>query len=389
MAFKINVVQNKLESYRPYGIIGIPKVGKSSFFRDLVIKYTGSSKGGLLISCGNENGYKHLDNLQYEVAQVWNKEYGKYEEDLPEELKTRGLVQIIDELVETKQTNGIKLVAFDTIDELYQMAWGQVREEHRKQFGEYPKSINSALGGYGSSRKRIIELVNQQIDRLSNAGYGVFLIGHTKAKTKEDILTGVSYEVITNNLEDNFFNAIEARCQMVMNFVQEFDFKNITSETEKGFDGKTHTKEVGEVGSSTRYIYFRDSGLVHASCNFPNVPTKVELSVDNFLKVFNDAVNASRSTKLTQEQVKEEIKKEDELNNLKVKAVQNKENEGNSEEKDDLISNIKDTLKTKISLGGVKEKVMAKVTELGINPKDYNVSNYNTLKEFYSFINNL
>lgn len=381
MAFKMNVIQNKLESYRPFGIIGQPKLGKSTFFRDLVIKYTGSPEHGLLISCGNENGYKHLDNLQYEVAQVWDKPYGRYEEDLPEELKTRGLVQIIDELVETKQTNGIKMVALDTIDELYIIAYGQVREEHRKAKGEYPKSVNDALGGFGAGRKRIIELVNQQLDRLSNAGYAVFWIGHTKDKMKEDVLTGVSYEIVTNNLEDNFFSALEARSQMVMNFVGEREFENIQSETSKGFDGKTTTKEVGTSTGITRYIYFRDSGLVHASCNFPGVPTKVELSVDNFLKVFNQGVENSRATKLTEAQKEEENKKEDELNALKVKAVQQKENESFSEVKEETIKNIKATIKSKATQEGFKEFVMGKVEELKINPKEYEVSNLDTLKQ--------
>ena len=226
--FKLNVVQNKLESYRPFGIIGVPKIGKTTFVRDLILKYCGSAEGGLLISCGNENGYRHLDNLQYEVAPIWNKEYGKHEEDLPEELKTRGFVQIVDELVNTKNTNGIKVVAIDTIDELYTLAYGQAREEHRKLKGEYPKSLNDCLGGYGAGRKRLIELVTQQLDRLSNAGYAVFWIGHTKSKTKEDILSGISYDIITNNLEDNFFTAVEARSQMVMNFVLETNFKNVT-----------------------------------------------------------------------------------------------------------------------------------------------------------------
>lgn len=386
MAFKMNVVQNKLESYRPFGIIGQPKIGKSTFFRDLVIKYTGSPEHGLLISCGNENGYKHLDNLQYEVAPAWDKPYGRYEEDLPEELKTRGLVQIIDELVETKQTNGIKVVGLDTIDELYAIAYGQVREEHRKLKGEYPKSLNDALGGFGSGRKRIIELVNQQLDRLANAGYAVFWIGHTKDKTKEDVLSGISYEVVTNNLEDNFFSAIEARSQMVMNFVSEREFENVHEETSKGFDGKTTTKDVGTSTGLTRYIYFRDSGLVHASCNFPNVPTKIELSVDNFLKVFNEGVEGSRAVKLTEEQKVIEDKKEDELNSLRVKAVQQKENEGYSETKEEIIKNIKDTIKAKASQEGFKDAILTKVDELQLNPKNYEASNLDILKTFLDFI---
>ena len=386
MAFKMNVVQNKLESYRPFGIIGQPKVGKTTFMRDLIIKYTGSPEHGLLISCGNENGYKHLDNLQYEVAPVWDKPYGRYEEELPDELKTRGLVQIIDELVETKLTNGIKVIVLDTIDELYSIAYGQVSEEHRKLKGEYPKSLNDALGGFGAGRKRIIELVNQQLDRLSNAGYAVFWIGHTKDKMKEDMLTGVNYEIVTNNLEDNFFSAIEARSQMVMNFVGEREFENVQTETSKGFDGKTTTKEVGTNTGITRYIYFRDSGLVHASCNFPGVPVKVELSVDNFLKVFNQCVENSRTQNLTTEQKIAEDKKEDELNALKVKAVQQKENEGFTEVKEEIIKEIKGTIKSKATQEGFKEAIMNKVEELKIEPKNYELSNLDTLKTFLEFV---
>ena len=89
----------------------------------------------------------------------------------------------------------------------------------------------------------------------------------------------------------------------------------------------------------------------------------------------------------TQEQLNAEIKKEEELNNFKAQAVVNKENESNSDEKDNLVAQIKAALQTKISTEGAKDKSIAKVGELGINPKDSVSSPLKVLKEFYDFVN--
>ena len=74
MGRKINKVQVDLCSYPHYLIMGVKKVGKTTLFADLVdLLYPGHPEKGLLISCGNEEGYKALDDLQYEEAREWDK----------------------------------------------------------------------------------------------------------------------------------------------------------------------------------------------------------------------------------------------------------------------------------------------------------------------------
>ena len=117
MAFKMNKVKVDLCSYPQYVIIGQRGIGKTTLFRDIVIEEYGSPEFGLLISCGNESGYHALDNLQVEEVREWSKEYGfpESEEGVPEEFWTRGLVEVIDDLVFNKSNYKIKLVCFDTL----------------------------------------------------------------------------------------------------------------------------------------------------------------------------------------------------------------------------------------------------------------------------------
>ena len=140
MGFKKNVVKVDLRSYPPYLIMGQPKVGKSSLFRDLVLRnYDGDEEKGLLLSFADEEGYLALDKLQYEKVTEWD-----MDED---EEGNRGFVQIVDDLVENKSEYGIEMICLDTLDKLVEVATKEVFEIHRRLKGSRPESLNGALGG--------------------------------------------------------------------------------------------------------------------------------------------------------------------------------------------------------------------------------------------------
>ena len=132
MGFKINKVKADLRSYPPFLIMGEAKVGKTTLFRDLVLLNYKNPAKGLLISLGQEEGYHSLDDLNYEEAQEWTA--------LEDENGNRGLVEIIDEVLETQsdKENKIEMVCLDTLDELVTLAAHQVFEEHRETTGSYP-----------------------------------------------------------------------------------------------------------------------------------------------------------------------------------------------------------------------------------------------------------
>ena len=200
MGFKINRIKADLGSYPHYMLLGIRKIGKTTFVRDLIKEKYGDATKGLLISCGAENGYHALDDLQVEEAKVFNQDYD-------EETDSRGFIQIVDDIVENNKDYGIKLVAIDTLDCLYDIAAQEAIRLSRKETGKPCKSINDAFGGYGRGLDRVIALIQEQITRLEDAGIAVFILSHVKEKTRTDMVTGEEYQVWTNNLMDKIGRA--------------------------------------------------------------------------------------------------------------------------------------------------------------------------------------
>ena len=360
MAFKMNKVKVDLCSYPQYVIIGQRGIGKTTLFRDIVIEEYGSPEFGLLISCGNESGYHALDNLQVEEVREWSKEYGfpESEEGVPEEFWTRGLVEVIDDLVFNKSNYKIKLVCFDTLDELYPMAEQSVFYEHKKKKGSYPESLNSALGGYGAGQNRAVELVTEQMARLLNAGYGVFFIGHVKVKDKIDPVTGDIYEQYTNNLSNKYFGAVADSAQMVVNIVNEL---NVTG----GSDDKA-----GRITGSTRSMYFRDTGLIDAKSRFVGMPEKLPLSAQNFLQAFREGVKNSQSNPISEKEMKKQLAEEKKESKILAETSAKNEQKIDSRRKEDLVVSIKDAMKQILSV-----KDATNVAKLQALFKEYQISN--------------
>lgn len=272
MAFKINRIKADLGSYPHYMLLGNRKIGKTTFFRDLVKEKYGDAAKGLLISCGAENGYHALDDLQVEEAKVFNQEYD-------EETDSRGFVQIVDDVVENNKEYGIKLVAIDTLDCLYDIAAQEAIRLSRKETGKPCKSINDAFGGYGRGLDRVIALIQEQITRLEDAGIAVFILSHVKEKTRTDMVTGEEYQVWTNNLMDKVYGAIADTAQMVMMAVFDREIKD--------------KRSVGE----NRVLYLRATASLDAGSRFSGLPEKVPFTPKAFLDAFEQGVKNSATMK--------------------------------------------------------------------------------------------
>ena len=336
MAFKMNTVRVDLCSYPPYVLMGQRGIGKTTLFRDIVLEEYGSPEYGLLISCGNESGYHALDNLQVEEVKEWTKEYGypEKEDGVPEDMWTRGLVEVVDDLVFNKSNYKIKVVCFDTLDELYPMAEQRVFAEHKRKKGVFPESLNSALGGYGAGQNRAVELVTEQIARLRNAGYGVFLIGHVKVKDKIDPVTGDVYEQYTNNLSNKYFGAVADNAQMVVNIVNEL---NIVG----GGDDKA-----GRVSGSSRMMYFRDTGLIDAKSRFVGMPDKLPLSAKNFLEAFKTGVMNSQTVRMSDKEMKKQLEKEKRDSEIEYQNAVSQEEKSDTQRKEELVADVKSAMKS-------------------------------------------
>ena len=306
MAMKINRVKKDLRSYPHYIIMGTPKIGKTTLFRDLVLEnYPNQPEKGLLISFGMEDGYKALDDLNYEEARDW---------DALEDIDgNRGFIQICDELIALRGTeNQIEMVGLDTLDELVEVATQEVYEEHRNINGTYPKSLNDALGGYGKGKRRVVELIRTQIERLNKAGMAIFILAHTKLKEQTDILTGDKYDLITNSLTSDFYSPIANSAQMIVNIIMDRGVEG--QKTVKKKVSKDKEVDVILPGRQTkmeRMMYFRENPFVDAGGRFEGLPDKLPLSAENFMIAFNEGVKNSQKHKITAKEEKEMIIKEE------------------------------------------------------------------------------
>lgn len=288
MAFKMNKIKASLNSYPQFCLMGTPKIGKTTFFRDLVLyEYKDPSKG-LLISCGSEEGYHALDQLQVAVASSWS---GEYDEDTD----SQGLVSIIDEVIDTRKETGIQIVAFDTLDTMADLAEAEVCRLWAREAKIPIKNvtINSAFGGYGKGLDKEIDLILEQIARLRAVGIAVFILSHTKLKEKSDMYSGEKYEQITNNLQNKLFTAVESGAQMVCTAIMERDIQN------------------GKITNERRRLYLVRTSQVDAGCRFPGMPESIEFTPEAFMNAFRQGVKNAMFTKpKTDEQIDDQVKKE-------------------------------------------------------------------------------
>lgn len=360
MARKINRVKVDLGSYPHYLIMGVKKVGKTTLFSDLVdYLYPNHPEKGILISCGDEDGYKGLDQLQYEEVLEWDK--------VEDSDGNRGLVQAFDEIISLRGTDEqIDLVCIDTLDEFVELAIGQVKEEHRSDKGKYPISMNEALGGYGAGQKRVTELMMEQIRRLNQAGLAVFILAHTKVKEQTDPLTQDPYEMITNNLDSRYYNPVANSAQMVVNIVMDRNIEGVT-ETKKKVKGKEETIVIaGRQTTMERNMYFRENPFVDAGGRFKGLPEKLPLSAENFMKAFKMGVEASQKTQMSNDEYNERLTEEQNKNiengiKLHKKEIQQK--------KKDIAQEIN----IKLSSNPPKEvltEVVKEIQELGLKSFD-------------------
>lgn len=307
MAIRRNKVKLELGSYPPVLIMGERKIGKTTLMYNLADSEY-SLDEMLLISCGDEKGFKSLDDIQYEECRVWTKK-----ED--EKTGERGFKQVVDDIVKNNNELGLKMIVIDTLDTLFDIATEEVLKQHFREKNTVCKSLNDAFGGFQRGRDRLLELVSKEIDRLDRMGLAVFILAHTKNKDKTDPLSGEKYEMLTNNLRGDYYTPIADSCQMIINIA-------IERQIEEGV-------QVGE----KRMMFFRNNGLVDAGGRFTDLPDKLELSAENFMEAFKQGVKGAMRKKVDDSKL-EEMKKEEIKENEEIATVIKEEHAAELEEQE-------------------------------------------------------
>lgn len=363
----INKVKVDLCSYPPYILLAPKKFGKTSFWSELVPAAWGDITKGLLISCGEEEGYHAIDQLQVEVAKTWRGE-------LDEETGLRGFVEIVDDIVDNNAEYGLKGVCIDTLDTFIGIATQEVLRQHKKEKGTVVKTLNEAFSGYGRGKQRLFNICNEQIARLRSAGLAVFFLCHIKNKEKTDLRSGEKYEQITNNLTEDVFNNFGDAAQMVM--VGTFD----------------RVINNGRIESEERVVYLRGNSDIDAGSRFKYLPEKIHLDVHEFLDAFNEGVKGAMSKdKITEKDLKKLKESEDKDRETKA-ALFLKKDKAKRAIDEDLNEELKEFISTKYGELDTKQKKEFKtlMTEKGIKSfKDVSEIPTENLQALADFLDNL
>ena len=276
MARKYGKTYRLSKNFEDYSYIinGIGGIGKTTMVYEIGKIITGSNEGTFIITWGVENKPKHIDDAFGDVAP---------------DFKT--FTDIVKELCENKEEYpDTKFVAIDSMDEFARITENYVVAEWNKtcDINDRAKSIAQAYKGFQKGESRACDLMLQQIMKLQTAGYSLLLVGHTKTKLKEDVITKVQFEQLTCNLDNKYYNALKDKVNLVVMCYNENIVENI-EEKKNAFTKKMN--KVGQLTDRKRVMVFADTdNAIDCKTHFPFIVAKADFGAQNFIDAVRDAL---------------------------------------------------------------------------------------------------
>ncbi len=238
------------------------KFGKTTFAIDLPKAFYGNLDSTLLLA--TEIGYKTMDG----VFAIPITGFDHAEEDDGEQ---RGFIETVDELIENKSDIPFRFIIIDTITALERYAVSYAIRKANREDRPDKRYTDISDVPWGKGYNIVSEEIYKQIDRLKKAGFGVFIIGHSKTKKIKN-RDGFEYDYTTLNVLGKTSDIIEREADMII-------YGDLL--VEEGKDGKTTTN---------RKLRFRSDGNILCGTRFRNFPAEIDNDVEVFIQTFKDAV---------------------------------------------------------------------------------------------------
>ena len=273
-------------------LLGLPKIGKTTIMKEIAEKLVGDNY--IFLEMYRENGAKYIEDIIYEDVPDWET-----------------FVEIVDDIVDNRTTDyaDLKVVFLDTLDNALQLAEQEsIRLWNKENPSKRTTAINAAWGGYMKGQDKAMELLQEQLFRLREVGVAFSVIGHVRQTTITDPITNESYQQITSDVSQRYFNQLKKNIDLV-------GIAYIDRELVKG---KVNGKEVVNVKSETRKIKFRDDNYtVDSGSRMSQICNEIPFDADEFIKAMKDALEAEvkKGGKSVEDRKKENEK--DEAENMK------------------------------------------------------------------------
>lgn len=297
-------------------LLGLPKIGKTTIMKEIAEKLVGDNY--MFLEMYRENGAKYIEDIIYEDVPDWET-----------------FVEIIDDIVDNRTTDyaDLKVVFLDTLDNALQLAEQEsIRLWNKENPSKRTTAINAAWGGYMKGQDKAMELVQEQLFRLRAVGVAFSVLGHVRQTTITDPITNESYQQITSDVSQRYFNQLKKNIDLV-------GIAYIDRELTKN---KVNGKEVSTVKSETRKIKFRDDNYtVDSGSRMSQIVNEINFDADEFIEAMRSALEA-------------EVKKGG-------KSVDDRKKENEKAEKETMKRLAEEETKAKVEkeLDEIKEKIVA------------------------------
>ena len=334
-------------------LLGLPKVGKTTLMKEVAEKLVGENY--LFLEMHRENGAKYIEGIIYEDVPDWDT-----------------FVEIIDDIVDNRTTDykDLKVVFIDTIDNALQLAEQQsIYLWNRENPSKRTNSINQSWGGFMKGQDKACDLLQEQLFRLRSVGVAFTIIGHIRTSTVTDPVTMETYQQLTSDVSQRYFNQIKKNIDLVG--LAYIDREIVSQKTGKKNVVTGKEEVVKRIGSEARKIKFRDDNYtIDAGGRFSAICSECDFSADAFIKALTDALEAEvkKGGKSVEERKAEDAKREeDEF----ARLSEAEETAKYQKELDSIISEIVDFFAAnKTDMAKIKP-VLMKVKEFGYEtPKE-------------------
>jgi GTPase SAR1 family protein len=328
------------------GLIGESGIGKTTLAVEYCDRLAGED-GYILANIGKEDGVDAIPNAIYANIPDWE----TFEE-------------FVEDIIDNRTTDykDLKIVVYDTIDELFSIAEPEVIRLHNKAFPDKKTTtIKAAFGGFMAGEEKAIKLVLDKIWELKSVGVSMMVIGHTKRKNQSDVATGEEYETLTANLTNKYFNAFKTKLHILG--VASID-RSIEKQRIKQKVGAD--KIIGKVKSESRIITFRDDNFnIDSKSRFTEIIPQIELDVDQFIEAVQDAINKAHSKQkgaksIDETKLEQQVAKEKEIDQVVEDTLKTRVN---VEENERLADEIR------LKFANVNDEVKASVKEVMVEYK--------------------
>jgi len=379
---KKNVIKIDPLAYN-IGLIGESGVGKTTLAKEVCETLVGEN-GYIIANIGREDGIDAIAGAIYEDIPDWDT-FDEFTEDI----------------IENKLTDykDLKVIIWDTIDELIRISEPEAIRLYNKEVRENPskkekreaKTIKQAWGGYGEGEKYTIDLIMERMWELKRVGVAMFLVGHTKKRTMNDPVSGMDYDILTTNMQYNYFNALKTKLHILG--VASIDREIIQEKTgKKDFNGKD--KIQGKVSAEIRKITFRDDNFnIDSKSRFSEIIDSIIFDSDEFIKAVEDAIKIEHEKQPNKKSIEEtrqqqEVEKDKIVEEIAIKKKEEIQQKNEVELKENLIGEFKELMA--IIVGEKDKEKVSKITkkmkELELSAKELDSADIGKLQEFVEFI---